>query len=293
MKRTFIKIATVTTALILCVTLLSSCGILNLLLPQLFNNSAINLGPQDFTTVEYTRPDFEEIHTQFDVFLAKLNQGASELTLTFELSEAYSLFNDAQTMYNVADINYYNDVNDSLAKEESEYCAEEFAKLQIKLTEVYCAIVDSGYESVLLPTWTEDDLANLEIEKKLYDNEYVEIQADIAKIQNDYMQIPSEIKVVHGGKSYTIDEIVDMMQEGQLTDAEYSKHVDSFYAQYANAATPLDLQLVDRNNRIAEKAGYETYAEYAYKHVYYRDYLPSDITKKVYKQVREYIIDCY
>lgn len=292
MKRNrLIRLILSITALVLTVCMVSSCGIFNIIANYVITSMTAT-GPVDFNTVEYKRPDFKKIHDAFDDFLIDIKSGKTGLTLQMTLSEAYMLFNDAQTQYNVAEIMYYNNVNDTTAKEESEYCAEEFAKLQVKLTEVYSAIVEYNQSADLLPGWTDDDFARLKVQKKLFDDEYIEISAEIAKLQTDYMEASANITVTHQGNSYTIDGLVEMVQAGRMDYSLYSSLVSNYYQKLSEEVAPLYLKLVKLNNRIAEKAECESYQEYAYKYEYSRDYLPEDITK-VYNYVKQYMPNYY
>ena len=274
MKRRVLRIITVSISLLLCVTLLSSCGILNILIPQFFADGLS--GTTDFNRIEYKRPDFEAIDLAFDTFLAKLKQDANILSLTLALSDAYKLVNEAQSMYAVAEIKYYNNVNDTVSKEESEYCSEAIARLRTKLTAVYTAIIEAGLSAELLPTWTAEDFELHEIESKLYDDEYVELEANATKYENEYLAIPTALEFTHEGEQYTIDELAEMYQKGNLAPETYQKFVYHYYKIIAERSTPIYMKLIKNNNRIAEKAGYATYAEYAYKHIYRRDYSIED-----------------
>ena len=264
--------------------MITSCGLINIIANYVVSGLT-QTGPVDFNSIEYTRPDFETIHAGFDTFLADLKAGKNAFTLQMSLSETYTLFNEAQSQYAIAQIVYYNNVNDETAKTESEYCAEEFAKLQVKLTEVYAAIVDYGYADAFLTGWTEQDFENLSVQKELYDDEYIEIQAEISKLETEYLDLQNNIKLTHNNQQYTIDEIVTLFNEGAINAETRQKLVLEYYEKLADESTPIYIKLIKANNRIAEKAGFESYREYADRFEYSRDYSLDDL-EQLYQLVK-------
>jgi len=263
-------------AIILTVCMVTSCGIINIIANYIVSGLT-QTGPVNFDTLEYVRPDFNKIHTSFDNFLSDLKAGRTGLSLQVSLSEAYTLFNDAQSQYAIAQISYYNNVNDDYAKTESEYCAEEFAKLQVKLTEVYAAIVEYGQADTLLVGWTDEDFENLAIQKELYDDEYITLQAEISKLQNQYLDLQANIELVYKNEHYTIDEVIDLFNKGEIDALTRQQLVLLYYTKLSEQATPIYIKLIHANNRIAEKAGFASYREYANRFDYSRDYTAEEI----------------
>ncbi len=263
-------------ALILTVSMVTSCGIINIIANYVVSGMTQS-GPVDFDTLEYTRPNFNQIHTSFDDFLIDIKAGKTGLSLQLSLSDAYTLFNEAQSQYAIAQILYYNNVNDESAKVETEYCAEEFAKLQVKLTAVYAAIVEYDQADTLLVGWTEQDFENLAIQKQLYDDEYIEIQAEISKLQNQYLDLQSNIELTYNNKKYTIDEVIELFDAGEIDTATRQTLVIQYYTKLSEQATPIYIKIINANNRIAEKAGFASYREYANRFDYSRDYTTEEI----------------
>lgn len=263
-------------ALILTVCMVSSCGIINIIANYVVS-TITQTGPVNFDTLKYVRPNFNKIHTRFDDFLSDLKAGRTGVSLQVSLSEAYTLFNDAQSQYAIAQISYYNNVNDDYAKTESEYCAEEFAKLQVKLTQVYAAIVEYGQSDTLLVGWTDEDFENLTIQKKLYDDEYIKLQAEISKLQNQYLDLQSNVEIVYKTNRYTIDEVIELFNKGEIDASLRQKLVLQYYTNLSEQATPIYIKLITSNNRIAEKAGFASYREYANRFDYSRDYTTEEI----------------
>ncbi len=293
-KTTLLRLTLTVIALILTVTMVSSCGILNLIAAFVVNNASENKAV-DFNTIEYQRPDFEKITKAFDDLIFAIEEGESTLSILSDLGNASKAFQEAQTQYQIADIQYYNDVNNTFAKRESEICAEEFAKLQVKVTKMYQAILDNDLQDSLMVGWTKQDFDSLAVRIKLCDDEYVTIEKNITELRNEYMEKIANLTFVYNGVAYTIDQALALLTH--ITDEaeyreKYNEIVSLYYKSMATTSGYIYLKLIKLNNRIAEKAGYDSYAEYAYENEYMRDYTPKEI-KDVYNFVKKSVLPLY
>ena len=87
--------------------------------------------------------------------------------------------------------------------------------------------------------------------------------------------------------SYT-DEVVSLTKQRDELLAAYYK-LDQKANGFLSDSEKCYKQIVTLNNRIAEKLGYDGYVDYAYDHVYSRDYTKDD-AKRLYEYVRSYIV---
>jgi len=292
MKQRLFKITLSLISLILIVSMLSSCGLISIFIFNALDPDLNSSNGTNFDSIEYERPDFNAIHEAIDTFLSKIKGSSGIYSLITALSNVYEKINYAQTMYQIADIKYYSNVNDEDAKAESEYCAEEFAKLQVELNKIYMAILDAGKQNDLMPGWSDQEFELVRIEGNLYDDEYVDLQAKITKIENDYMQITDNVVIAHNGKDYTIDDFAYLYKNGIISDETYLMGLQDYYANLASQTSALYISLIKYNNRIAEKAGYDSYQEFAYKHIYSRDYTPETI-QFVQAKVKDAVFKLY
>lgn len=282
------RVALILLSLVLTVTMLSSCGLVTILIPLFLPSNSI----PDFDSLEYERPDFDEITESFREVIDMIDGKKSNLRIQIKLSNAYGLYNDAYTQYSLLQIQYYNDTTDTEASDELAYCSEKFSELSILLKDVYVAIVDGGYADSLLPSWTEEDYAYLELQKKLYDEEYSSLSKERTEIENEYVALTTSITVNHGGKAITIEEAAALYMTGRIDAETYNRLVVEYYQKLNEKAAPLYFRLVEIDNRCAEKAGLSSYTEYYYRYVYSREYTPED-ARKVHAYVKEKIVPLY
>lgn len=119
--------------------------------------------------------------------------------------------------------------------------------------------------------------------------EEIELRARETALQSEYMsKIVDEYAVTVDGVKYTDDSAYEAYANGDLTYDEYwDIHVA--VAKKTNAAVgPIFIEMIGVRNRIAELNGYDTYAEYAYKIIYHRDYTVADV-QEFCELVKRYI----
>ncbi len=286
-KKALLKRAVACVSLLLALLLLSSCGMLSLLFQGIGGISYT-----DFDTLEYERPDFEEIDAQFDKLDSLIKESSSTRTIQNNLYTLYGLINNAQTQNALAEIFYYEDVTNSFYDEEMTYCSEKIGGIQTRLNELYAAIINAGLESDLLSNWTEADFASFEKYKDLYDDEYQTLIARRTELENQYLTGTTEIQLKLGGKSYYVDEMIDAVRNGLLTYDEYLDGIQQYYRQLNEIGGPVYLELLTVDKALAKKLGVKNLTAYYYETDYTREYTP-DEAQTVWQYTKEYLAPLY
>ena len=285
LKNRIYRVAVVCISLLLIVGMLSSCGIVTLIANIAFNFDDIFT---DFTTLTYQRPDFHEIESAFVSLTAKIKNNKSAFSVTSSASKAFQLYNDAYTQYNLVQIRFYGDVNDSEAEEEINYCAKQFALLDPIVNEFYITALDNGYEETFFSTWSDTQIEYIRIQEKMFDDEYADTIARRTEIENEYMSLLSNHTIHYKGADLTLDEIKEL----KLSNSAYRALVSVYYNSLQDKATDYYAELVDIYDKLAEKAGFDNYTDFSYRYVYGRDYSPEDV-EDMYTYVKEQIVPLY
>ena len=290
MKKTrsskLLRIITVTISLILAFSMMTSCGVVPMIL---FNSANAKSNFTGFNDIEYKRPDFEGISADIDKLIEKLNNKSRSPFLDYEYAKIILSINSASDMLTYAEIMSNLDISDTELMEEYSYCNDGVNSVRTDIIKLYTAIIDNGYADRFLSGWTELDYENFEISKKLYDEEYVELDSQLQDIINQYNIDISELTIPYKGENYSFYELQEKYLSGEITYNEYYQFVVSYYKGISSLSTDKLFNIVTINNSIAEKLGYESYVDYAYSNVFSRDYSPEDI-EKVYEFVKEYIV---
>lgn len=285
MKNTIRRILTVSVSLLLLISMLSSCGLVTLVVDGIINFDAVF---RDFSELHYERPDFEEIEDAFVSATQKIEKNKNSFSVLRSASEAFELYNDAYTQYNLVQIRFYGNVNDTEAEKEINYCAEQFALLDPIVNDFYIIALDNGYEDTFFSTWSDAQIEYIRIQEKMFDDDYVGLVTRRTEIENEYMGLLSNHTIHHNGSDYTIEEIQDM----NLSQSAYRSLLTVYYNSLEADAAELYSELVGIYDRLANKAGFETYTELSYRYMYQRDYSPEDVSD-MYTYVKEQIVPLY
>ena len=289
-KNRLLRITLSIISLALVITMLSSCGIANILLQFVLNSADEYV---DFNDLEYNRPDFEKIKSSFVSVTKDVQNKKSMYSLQRSVSNAYELYNNAHTQYSIVQIRFYSDVNDKEAKNEITYCAEQFAELDPIINQFYIAVIKNGYQDTFLSGWTENQIKLIEIREKMFDDDYTALVSERTELENEYMEIPSSIRITQkNGNKYSIDEIYDLYSRNQISQQEYANAVKIYYETLSSRAADIYSDMIEIDNTLAKKAGFENYIEYSYRYVYQRDY-SSDDAEEMYQYVKKKIVPLY
>ncbi len=225
--------------------------------------------PLDREKYVYKRPDFAAVGKKAEALLSELASLDRDGIVSRYESIEDELY-DATTMYTLLDIMLTEEASNEDMSRESVELAAEYAELSEILVDLDLAAIASPARDELFPDLTNKDIDRLNRMKKLFDEEYVTLSSRETELENDYMKASTTTTVVIDGRAMTLDDITGSGM--YYTYENLIRYLDTFSA----AAAKIVVELVSVRNRIAEKAGYASYAEYAYDMIYERDYTPSD-----------------
>lgn len=265
--------------------MLSSCGLVNLIANAYFTFDGVYL---DFSDLQYERPNFKEIEKAFLSLTQKIEKKKNSLSVLRSASEAFELYNDAYTQYNLVQIRFYGNVNDIEAEEEINYCAKEFALLDPIVNDFYITALDNGYEDTFFSGWSDTQIEYIRIQNKMFDDDYSDLVARRTEIENEYMGLITNYTIHYNGTNYTIEDIQSM----HLSESTYRALVTVYYKNLEADVAELYAELVGIYDTLAEKAGFDNYADFSYRYVYQRDYSSEDVSN-MYRYVKEEIVPLY
>jgi len=125
------------------------------------------------------------------------------------------------------------------------------------------------------------------------DDEIITIQEEITKLQNEYLVLRSKENtetINYKGKDYTYD---SLEEDKSLTKEEHDAAFLMLKERQNKEYGEVYLKLIEKNNELAKKYGFDSYPEYADKKIYGRDYTQDDLkafyaaVKNVAKEYKE------
>ena len=206
-------------------------------------------GVTPFREMEYTRPDMDAI-AQSCLDASELAGTSDDVDAVLEaVWDFYDLYDDFSTNYDLAYIHYHANLSDIYWQEEQDFCAENYAQLDMYLEDLYCALAESPLRS--------------ELEAEYFGEGFF---------------------LDYEGEGYYDDTLVDFMEREQELISEYYDLTDAVEAEYysdayfdacAQPMADILAQLAKLRQEMARYLGYDSYTDFAWESYYYRDYTPA------------------
>ena len=203
----------------------------------------------------------------------------------------YSEYKEMDTLYSVIYVKYSTDITNDYYSDEQNYAYNTLIKSSDKLCGICREITESPYADKFKEHVGEDafkKFADYDVmtkeEKKLVRNE--------KKLVDDYYEAIEKANsdgYTYKNEKWTSDEING--EDGdKLALSDYNGYikVNEGIQKNANKATgPIFIKLVKIRDHMADLYGYDSYADYADKYTYYRDYTPEEL-EQLYSDVKDF-----
>jgi hypothetical protein len=228
-----------------------------------------------FKDLSYERPDFDAIYAKIN-HIDTLYQSSADAGVVYdEFESLVDMMWEANTAYGLLNIYQSLDTADSVIAGEMVVVSESFTKVQQSYYILAEKLLDSSYSDTLFGDLSDAEKDEIRFNAYLFDDEFVALSAKLTELENKYIDSMS-LTVFADGKEITLQDVLDTYG--------YSSYIKAFNL----AAGKLYLEIVDIYKAITKKAGFSSYADFAYKSDYYRDYTPGD-SKKLHGYVSKYI----
>ena len=217
-----------------------------------------------FEDMEYVRPDMDEaaLSAQAAIDAAEENKSCDEILEA--VWDYYGVYNDFLTNYNLSYIHYHADLNDFYWQKEQEFCAENMAQLDLYLEDIYYALAACEARQELEEEYFGAGYFDSYTGEEFYDEELVALLEQEQALVADYYELLS-----------------------QLEDDE-----DAWLDEHTICASELLVDLIRVRQAIAQKAGYDSYPDFAWDYYYYRDYTPAQ-AEDYLTDIKEQLVPVY
>jgi len=242
--------------------------------PNPFLRRGVNFGD-----LIYTPPDLDAINREIEYIEELLDNNGTAFALTFAFRNLNRLMEEADTQYTLLLIFQSLDTSDEVIAEEISLLTWEMAEVEREYYRVAEKLLSSSHGGEIFADYTNEEKQEILLKNLISDSDYAEIRKTITECENSYISHLSQTVTIDGSQK-TLKEVWD--EKGYT---EYLKQLNKFSGE-------IYITLMSLYKRLAEKAGYESYADYAYAHVYSRDYTKED-SKALQGYVKEYIAPLY
>lgn len=139
-----------------------------------------------FSTYTYTRPNMDEISSQFEAAIKKFTEAASADAQNQVMNEINDIRNDIGTMFNLCYIRHSVDTNDEFYKAEQDYMDEIQPVIEGFVTRYYEELVKSSFRTELEEKWGSQLFALADAQLKAFSPEIVPLLQKENKLSSEY-----------------------------------------------------------------------------------------------------------
>ncbi|WP_102271648.1 M3 family oligoendopeptidase [Cytobacillus massiliigabonensis] len=243
-----------------------------------------------FINYTYSRPNMDEISSQFEAAIKKFSEAASADEQNQVMKEINDIRNDVGTMFNLCYIRHSIDTNDEFYKAEQDYMDEIQPVIEGFVTKYAEELIKSKFRSELEEKWGTQLFALAEAQLKAFSPEIVPLLQKENKLSSDYTKLIASAKIDFEGEERTL---AQMEPFAESTDRDVRKRANEarfgFLAENENELDRIYDELVKVRTDIAQKLGYDNFVELAYLRMMRTDY-DASMVAKFRDQVKEFIV---
>lgn len=243
-----------------------------------------------FNEIDYKRPDINTYKLYFHQLLGSFSAAENFDLQSKILNQLYSLRNDFDTMYRIANIKYTLDTGKQENLDEFEHFNEIKPDFDDLINQFNRALVTSKFRYDLEVKWGKHlfDLAELSL--KTFAPEIMEELKKEIHLSTEYTTLLSSARIFFDGKERNLNGLAPY--EGDIARDIRKKASDACWKFFSDNSEKLDAifsELVDTRDKMAKKLGYKNYTALGYARMKRIDYNP-DMVANFRKQVKEYVV---
>ena len=232
-----------------------------------------------FDELEYSRPDFDAILALAAEIDEMAENGEDESAVYDAFDELDDSLVSAVTQDRLLSFRQSMDTTDESINAEIDEIAEPLVLCEQAYFRLAAKLLDGKYEDALFGDLTDDEKQEIRDEAEALDDDYVALSKRQTEIVNKYTSNLT-LETVIDGETLTLAEVLEKYDE------------NTYYEELNKVCGPLYLELIDVGKKMAEKRGYDSFAECAYADSYGRDFTPEQ-SDRLSEYVKEYILPLY
>lgn len=259
------------------------------------NDSALLEHPETvFEDMVYEHLDTSSFYENKDKIYELMNDvDNSDLVLEY-FDNMNNFVDDLLTMYSLSSLYHSFDVTDEYYAQEYSYCYDNYYQTSVACATTAKEILSSECKQAAVNEWDKNDV----IFYRHYEPEtptQLELQNKEQEIILDYENTAANTDayiVTIDGIDYNSTKLYEAYNNGTFTYEEATSYYDEITRQENEVLGQYFLDLITVRNQIAAESGYDSYADYCYEQVYYREYTTKD-AQNLYRQIRTNILPLY
>ena len=243
-----------------------------------------------FSTLEYKRPDFEEMAA----FAAETKERIGKAGTYAELKEALFAFDeksmDFSTDATIASIRHTLDTTDAFYEKENEYIDTTLPTIVPHFLAVNDALRNSPFSADFEREYGRQFFAKMELDEKSFCEANIPLMQQEAKLCNEYQKIMAAAEIPFDGKTLNLYGVQKYFEH---EDREVRRGAVRAYAAFYHKSEPRLEEIWDEliaiRNEMGRNLGYENYIPVAYMKQGRTDYGQKEV-ESFREQVRTVIV---
>ena len=243
-----------------------------------------------FSTLEYKRPDFEEMAA----FAAETKERIGKAGTYAELKEALFAFDeksmDFSTDATIASIRHTLDTTDAFYEKENEYIDTTLPTIVPHFLAVNDALRNSPFSADFEREYGRQFFAKMELDEKSFCEANIPLMQQEAKLCNEYQKIMAAAEIPFDGKTLNLYGVQKYFEH---EDREVRRGAVRAYAAFYHKNEPRLEEIWDEliaiRNEMGRNLGYENYIPVAYMKQGRTDYGQKEV-ESYREQVRTVIV---
>ncbi len=243
-----------------------------------------------FSTLEYKRPDFEEMAA----FAAETKERIGKAGTYAELKEALFAFDeksmDFSTDATIASIRHTLDTTDAFYEKENEYIDTTLPTIVPHFLAVNDALRNSPFSADFEREYGRQFFAKMELDEKSFCEANIPLMQQEAKLCNEYQKIMAAAEIPFDGKTLNLYGVQKYFEH---EDREVRRGAVRAYAAFYHKNEPRLEEIWDEliaiRNEMGRNLGYENYIPVAYMKQGRTDYGQKEV-ESFREQVRTVIV---
>lgn len=231
-----------------------------------------------FSSIEYKRPDFEQVSSTFNKLLSDFDNAKSAQEQSEVFDKINLLRNEFQTYASIASVRNSIDTTNAYYENEKKFFDEHeplFRDLNIRL---YKALGNTPFKEDLMKKFGNQIFNIAEVSMKSFDVSIIEDLKEENRLGTEYTKIIATATVEFEGQNLNFSQLEPYEQSKDRSVRE--KAVKAKYAVLEKKLDDFDRifdRLVKVRTQIAKKLGYHNFVELAYHRLHRTDYNAADV----------------
>lgn len=242
---------------------------------------------------------FEYYHYEPDGF-SKTCEKLEKLASSDDSDQVLSLYDDLydqclemETLYSVAYVKHSINQSDKYYSDEQQYSYDNLQECLDKFGGV-CRRITEGPSAQAFKEHVGKKVFNRFARYKVMTSEEKALLSEENKLVDRYFTEYDKVSYTSGSEKWTFDRFFGPDGD-KLSEKNYSRYVriyDGLFRELNQRTGPIYLDLLKLRVKEAKEEGYDSYAEYADREIYHRDYSPEEL-EQFHADVKKVALEYY